>query len=46
MEQFRKVLEEAIPKMYEAVKERIETRCKYCGGWHIVKYGKFRGVQR
>ena len=39
-------LEEIVLRMYQGVKERIETRCKYCGGYHIVKFGHFKGVQR
>ena len=39
-------LREIILKMYQGVKERIETRCKYCGGRRVVKFGHFRGVQR
>ena len=32
--------------MYQGVKERVETRCKYCGGYNIVKFGHFKGIQR
>lgn len=45
MEQFREELGKAMVRIYETVRERVDVRCKYCGSWHIVKYGKFRGTQ-
>ena len=45
MEEFREELGKAMVRIYETVRERVDVRCKHCGSWHIVKYGKFRGIQ-